>query len=46
MDVKYYQTNQNLNFDKDFYNKDKLFFTLSFVYIVQCENESLFFAYD
>ena len=35
-----------MNFDKEFYSKEKTYFTLSFVYIVQSENESLYFAYD
>ena len=45
-DLKFYSTDQNINFDKEFQNKDRTFATLSFVYVVQELDESAYFAYD
>ena len=33
--IKFYQTDQNANFEKEFHSKEKLFHTLSFVYVIQ-----------
>jgi len=46
MNVKFYQTNQNEYYDTACVRRDRTYHTLSFIYRVQNDNESLFFAYD
>ena len=45
-EIKFFQTDQKDNFDKQFYFKEKVFSTMSFVYVVQNANERIKFAYD
>ena len=33
-DIKFYQTEQNLTFDREFYNRERVYHTLSFIYVV------------
>lgn len=44
--VKFYPTTQDPSFDQEFLNKERNFYTLSFIYTVTTLNESIFFAYD
>lgn len=44
--TKFYMTTQDPSFDPEFINKERNYYTLSFVYTVTTMNESIFFAYD
>ena len=44
--VKFCLTDQEKNFDSDFFNKDRTYYTLSFIYRVDELNETIYFAYD
>ena len=39
-------TDQSSNFDSEFLNREKCYYTLTFVYVVQELDETIFFAYD
>lgn len=45
-DIRYFQTDQKDNFEIQFSFKQTTFYTLSFVYEVQQNNEEIQFAYD
>ena len=45
-EVRFHPTDQAANFDNEFLSKERAYSTLSFIYVVQEENESVFFAYD
>lgn len=44
--IKFFQTNQNENFDPACIHRDRVYHTLSFIYKIKSNNENIFFAYD
>jgi hypothetical protein len=44
--VKFFQTNQNDNFDQTCIRRERVYQTVSFIYSVQRESDSIYFAYD
>jgi hypothetical protein len=44
--VKFFQSNQNDNFDPELIRREKNYHTMSFIYKTLHKNESTFFAYD
>ena len=45
-DVKFFPTDMKNNFDEEFTKTEQKWHTVSFIYVVQKQGESIYFAYD
>ena len=45
-DVKFFPTDMKNNFDEQFADTEQKWHTVSFIYVVQKQGESIYFAYD